>query len=267
MWYLVGKYISVTLGALASIKLPRLFGAPIVSLVATLLKIDVSEAEHALSHYRSTQDLFTRRLRAGARPFEAGLVSPVDGFFRAAGPTSQFIHSSVKGQKYDLQEFLGQTELAKKLETGSFVNLYLSPRDYHRIHAPCTLSIKRRIHIPGCLWPVNSWALTRVPLLFQKNERVVLEFESEFGCGALVMVGALNVGSMQLAFEEIRTNHPLSWTRSRQSRNFEPAVAVEKGQELGTFLLGSSVLLFFAGQMKFVAREKGLAIRLGQSLG
>jgi phosphatidylserine decarboxylase len=157
-------------------------------------------------------------------------------------------------------------ELAQKCQNGSFINLYLSPRDYHHVHAPCSMRIIRRVHIPGALWPVNNWALSRVPLLFQKNERVVLEFESEFGAGALVMVGALNVGSMRLEFDNLSTNHPLSWTRSVETVSYSPPVAIEVGARLGSFLLGSSVLVFFAEKQRFEQRNVGSAVRLGTTL-
>lgn len=260
------RLLSTLLGWLASIRLPNMLASPIVRLVARILRINIDESAEPIDSFRSTQELFTRKLKPGLRPIHSKLVYPVDGYFRQSGFSSDFINSSVKGYKYELAELLGSMEFAQRCQNGSYVNLYLSPRDYHHVHAPCSMKIVRRLHIPGALWPVNNWALSRVPLLFQKNERVVLEFESEFGAGALVMVGALNVGSMRLEFDNIRTNHPLSWSRRIEVISYPQPIEIEVGGRLGSFLLGSSVLVFFAQPVKMAEPVSGSAVRLGSAL-
>lgn len=134
--------------------------------------------------------------------------------------------------------------MLEDFKQGYAFNFYLSPQDYHHVHAPCDLMIKKLIYLPGKLWPVNDWAVNNIADLFAVNERIAIFFDSEFGAGVLIMVGACNVGKMSLAFHELITNSLPPKTHS-QTFNFETPVALSAGQLLGTFNLGSSVVLVF----------------------
>jgi phosphatidylserine decarboxylase len=204
---------------------------------------DVSEAELDLGAYGRVADFFRRRLRPEARvlPYGPGLLSPADGTYQGAG---RFDGDGppllVKGQRLPWKAFLGQAPWAPRFEQGAFFSVYLSPRDYHRVHAPCRGRIVERRHVPGALYPVNRLGRRFVPDLYLRNERVVVLIETEaFGAVVVALVGATNVGSIRLSFDdELRTNvddpAPLV-------RGFD--VLIEAGEELGWFELGSTVVV------------------------
>jgi phosphatidylserine decarboxylase len=209
--------------------------------------------------YRTFDDFFTRALRGGARVVEgASLVSPADGMLTASGIVDPACSITVKGRPYDLTELVGDSALAASFVGGSFAVIYLSPRDYHRVHCPVDGRLTLARGISGDLYPVNSIGENHVPNLFVKNQRVALTIDSPVvGPVVAVMVGAMIVGKITVSAIEANET-PLGIYR------FEPALDVRRGDELGTFHLGSTVVLL-TGRGTPISRRHG-AVRCGQSL-
>ena len=235
-------------------------------------QVNMAEALNSdISSYATFNDFFTRALKPGARPIEAAaLVSPVDGAISQFGAIERDQIFQAKGHSYSTTAVVGgDAQLAAQYEHGSFATLYLSPRDYHRIHMPCDGRLVRMIYVPGELFSVNPVTARGVPGLFARNERVVCVFESERGPFVLILVGATIVGSMATVWHGV-VNPP----RSKQVREWhypnEPTSAIwlRKGEEMGRFLLGSTVVMLFPkGPLSFTADwTPGRSIRLGEAM-
>jgi phosphatidylserine decarboxylase len=209
--------------------------------------VDMNEAaEPDVAAYASFNEFFTRALKPGARPLaQADLICPVDGAisqFGAIEGGDQIFQA--KGHSYSTQALVGgDAELARRFENGHFATLYLSPRDYHRIHMPIAGKLLRMIHVPGDLFSVNPTTARGVPGLFARNERVVCEFETEQGPMVLVLVGATIVGSMATVWHG-QVNPPRPGM-VREWRYDTQNVQLQKGEEMGRFLLGSTVVMLF----------------------
>jgi phosphatidylserine decarboxylase len=231
--------------------------------------VDMNEAaEPNGAAYASFNEFFTRALKPGARPLaQADLICPVDGAisqFGAIEGGDQIFQA--KGHSYSTQALVGgDTELARRFENGHFATLYLSPRDYHRIHMPCGGVLKRMIHVPGELYSVNPATARGVPGLFARNERVVCVFETQGKPWVLVLVGATIVGSMATVWHGVIER---SHGDVRQWDYTDSPVSLEQGQEMGRFMLGSTVVMLFpAGPLDFNADwHSGGAVRMGQSM-
>jgi phosphatidylserine decarboxylase len=233
--------------------------------------VDMSEAANPdAAAYASFNDFFTRALRPGARPLaQAALVCPVDGTISQLGAIEHDQIVQAKGHRYSTTALVGgDPELAARFHDGSFATLYLSPKDYHRIHMPCAGVLTRMIHVPGALFSVNPTTARGVPGLFARNERVVCVFDAEaVGTFVLVLVGATIVGSMATVWHGA-VNAP----RVRRVREWHYAdgqVVLRQGDEMGRFLLGSTVVLLFpkSAGLKFnPAWAPGGAIRLGEAM-
>jgi phosphatidylserine decarboxylase len=233
--------------------------------------VDMSEAEHPdLSSYRSFNEFFTRPLKAGARPLaSADFICPVDGAISQFGAIDDHHILQAKGHRFTTTDLLGgDSALAAEFRHGSFANLYLSPRDYHRLHMPCDGRLTRMIYVPGTLYSVNPVTARGVPNLFARNERVVCVFASpEHGSFVMVLVGATIVGSMATVWHGVvnpkRTGKLSEWDYAEQK------IVLRKGEEMGRFLLGSTiVLLFKANTIRFNpdwAPER--LVRLGEMMG
>lgn len=233
--------------------------------------VDMGEAaEPDIGSYRSFNDFFTRPLKAGARPLaDADFVCPVDGAISQFGDIDDHHILQAKGHLFTTTQLLGgDAALAAQFRHGSFANLYLSPRDYHRLHMPCDGRLTRMIHVPGTLFSVNPVTARGVPNLFARNERVVCMFDSpEHGPFAMVLVGATIVGSMATIWHGVvnsrRTGRISQWTYDDRD------VAIAKGEEMGRFLLGSTiVMLFRRGAIAFNADwAPARSVRLGEKMG
>jgi len=231
--------------------------------------VDMSEAaEPDIARYPSFNEFFTRALRPGARPFEAAeLICPVDGAISQFGAIESGQIFQAKGHRYSATALVGgDAALAAPFANGHFATLYLSPKDYHRIHMPCDARLLRMIHVPGELFSVNPTTARGVPGLFARNERVVCAFESTRGPFVLVLVGATIVGSMATVWHGV-----VSPPRVRQVREWqygERDLRLAQGDEMGRFLLGSTVVLLFPpGDLRFnPAWAPGRAIRLGEAM-
>ena len=233
--------------------------------------VNLAEAERPdPTAYESFNDFFTRSLRPGARPVDPApdaVACPVDGAISQAGDIRGDRLLQAKGIDYTAAALLGGDEaLAREFEGGSFATIYLAPFDYHRIHMPLAGTLRRARYVGGDLFSVNAATAAGVPGLFTRNERIACVFDTAAGPMAVVLVGALFVGSMSLSFagevtaERTRTLRDLPVT--------DPIVALDKGSELGRFNMGSTVILMFArGRVGLVpGLLPGAAVRFGQRL-
>lgn len=219
--------------------------------------------------YATFNDFFTRALAPGARPLaDTALVSPVDGAVSQLGPVDGDALVQAKGHTYTVQALVGgDPALARPFLGGHFATLYLSPKDYHRIHMPCAGRLRRMIHVPGDLFSVNPTTARGVPGLFARNERVVCLFDGEQGPFVLVLVGATIVGSMATVWHGV-VNPPRPGAVRDWHYDGEQAVQLDRGAEMGRFLLGSTVVLLFPpGPLVFnPAWRPGSAIRMGEAM-
>jgi len=208
--------------------------------------VDMSEAvDPDIRSYRTFNDFFTRALKPGARPLErAGLVCPVDGAISQFGAIERDQIFQAKGHHYSTTALVGGDEaLAARFQNGSFATLYLSPKDYHRVHMPCDGRLLRMVHVPGELFSVNPTTARGVPGLFARNERVVCVFEGPLGPFVLALVGATIVGSMATVWHGVVTPPRIKKVREWHYRDPEPLL--KQGAEMGRFLLGSTVVMLF----------------------
>jgi phosphatidylserine decarboxylase len=215
-------------------------------------KIDMSEAIEESPHaYKTFNDFFTRRLKPELRPLKADegeLAHPVDGAISQAGEIKDGRIFQAKGHDYSLKELLGGSEEdAKPFMNGDFATIYLAPKDYHRIHMPCDGVLKKMIYVPGDLYSVNPLTAANVPNLFARNERVVAIFETEVGPMSLVLVGATIVASIGTVWSGTVTPPTGGRIQSWSYPTSGPAsIHLKKGEEMGHFKLGSTVVLTFA---------------------
>lgn len=211
--------------------------------------VNMSEAVHEeLAHYRTFNAFFTRAMKREARPLdtaEDAIVSPIDGTVNQAGEIRAGRIFQAKGHDYSAEELLGDAELARPFMNGQFATLYLSPRDYHRIHMPCDGTLLEMLHVPGRLFSVNGITARNIPRLFARNERVVCLFDTPIGRVALVAVGAIFVGSIETVWAGEITPPAGSKIRRWRYGPGEAAgvVSLKKGEEMGRFNMGSTVVM------------------------
>jgi phosphatidylserine decarboxylase len=233
--------------------------------------VDMSEAANPdMGSYKTFNDFFTRPLKVGARPLaEADFICPVDGAISQVGAIDDHHILQAKGHRFTTTELVGGHQaLAAPFRHGSFANLYLSPKDYHRLHMPCDGKLVRMIYVPGALFSVNPTTARGVPNLFARNERVVCLFDSpEHGPFVMVLVGATIVGSMATvwhgAVNATRGGKVSEWTYSDQD------IVLKQGEEMGRFLLGSTMIMLFR-QYTITFNETWAPerpVRLGELMG
>jgi len=232
--------------------------------------VNMDEAANPdIAAYASFNEFFTRPLRAGARPLaDADFICPVDGAISQFGAIARDRIFQAKGHDYSTTALVGgDARLAAQFEDGSFATLYLSPKDYHRIHMPCAGRLRRMVHVPGALFSVNPVTARGVPGLFARNERVVCVFEGDAGPFVMVLVGATIVGSMATTWHGV-VNPPRpgllrDWHYGDQDLSFA------RGDEMGRFLLGSTVVMLFPrGTLSFNADwTPSRPIRMGEAMG
>ena len=231
--------------------------------------VDMTEAVETDPYaFASFNEFFTRALKPDARPIaleKAAVASPVDGTVSECGSIDKDQLLQAKGRNYTLSELLAEQEWARRFEGGSFATIYLAPFNYHRIHMPVSGRLLDTVYVPGRLFSVNAATAQRVPKLFARNERVLTLFDGEFGQFALVLVGALNVGSIATVWAGAIT------PAARRVLTRIPAadVTLDKGAELGRFNMGSTVILLFeADRARWLAGLRaGSAVRFGQAVG
>jgi phosphatidylserine decarboxylase len=230
--------------------------------------IDVSEAELALADYQTLNEFFTRRLKKGMRPIDPDpgvVVSPVDGRVISMGICDKDRVVQVKGINYSLVDLLGDDRRSRKFENGSYATIYLSPYNYHRIHAPIDMHITGFSYLPGNLLPVNPPSVQWIEGLYTQNERLILYADTPAGNLALVMVGANCVGSIRLIITDVATNQAGA---SPRHENFSTPFDVLKGDEVAVFEMGSTVVLILEPERtRFDRLQEGMSICMGQGVG
>lgn len=263
------KRLSRAIGRVAARPTGGALLARAIDLYVRAYDVDLSDCEVPRGGFRSFNEFFTRPLREGARPLDAdpsAILSPADGKIEDAGPIDERGSFLIKGRPYTLEELLGSRDEARRLAGGHFVVVYLSPRDYHRVHAPVSGEIVRARHLGGTLFPVNRIGVEHVPKLFAKNERVVVVQDTP-GLGEVVtvLVGALVVGGIGLAFDDTLVTREGQAGGEMQYRAPRPSVA--RGGELGWFELGSTAIVILpASAGATLSVEPGQPIRMGRAI-
>jgi phosphatidylserine decarboxylase len=232
--------------------------------------VDMSEAARGLGEFASFNDFFTRELREGARPLADArefILSPADGAVSQLGSITQGRIFQAKGRDFTAAELLGHgADVAARFDGGSFITIYLSPKDYHRVHMPATGALQTTAYIPGDLFSVNGATAEGVDRLFARNERLACLFEGPDGAFASVMVGAMIVAGIDTVWPHRFAGHG----RSVEREDFaEAAVQLDAGAEMGRFYLGSTVVLLFEpGRIAWLEGLKpGDPVRMGQAIG
>ncbi len=235
-------------------------------------KVNMDEALESDPHaYVNFNAFFTRELKPGARPIIEGeetLACPVDGAVSQARAIADGRVFQAKGHDYSLEQLLGgSSERAAPFQGGSFATIYLSPRDYHRIHMPITGTLREMVHIPGRLFSVNPATTRVIPSLFARNERVVSIFDTAVGPMAMVKVGAVNVGSIETVWAG-QVTPPAGRVVRAWHYDGDEAITLQKGEEMGRFNMGSTVIVVFGpGAVAWdEAIQPGASVRLGQCL-
>jgi phosphatidylserine decarboxylase len=245
-------------GMLANLEAGALTTA-VISWFVKRYQVNMAEAANTdIASYKSFNDFFTRPLKTNARPIAiAEFICPVDGAISQFGAIEKDQIFQAKGHHYSILALVaGQQTLANKFENGQFACLYLSPKDYHRIHMPCDGTLKSMTYVPGDLFSVNPLTAQNIPNLFARNERVVCEFSSDqHGTFVMVLVGATIVGSMATVWHEKmdgvkngiinppRTKNIRTW--NYENISLDQLVKLKQGDEMGRFLLGSTVVMLF----------------------
>ncbi len=272
LFYLVPQnFISWLTGVLARVRWPRPLRGFVLQGFVDLFKINMDEAQE--TGFQSIEDIFTRALKPGSRQIQGGFVSPADGFLVRSEPLREGQGVQAKGLVFGFEELLGQGGGISKASW--YFTIYLAPHNYHRVHAPCSGVMREVGHIPGDLWPVNEPFVARIPRIFTRNERVVFRIETQEG-GMLwvVMVGAFNVGRMTSPWAPFLTTNSDLGSGSPRARWESLEKVINVGDELGTFMLGSTVILVLdqdavrarGGEASLLAMTDKTMVQMGQSL-
>ncbi|HUR40586.1 MAG TPA: archaetidylserine decarboxylase [Verrucomicrobiae bacterium] len=246
------------------------FKNPFITIFCKLYKVDLSDSEFELpKSYPDFSAFFTRALKPNARPLDPNplaLISPVDGAISQFGPIRNGTMIQAKGFDYGVSELLGGSKAAPFFQKGSFCTIYLAPHNYHRIHMPANGKLREWGYEPGRLFSVSVGAVSRIPKLFARNERVYAIFETDYGPLGIVMVGALFVGSMETVW-----NGRVTPPHGHEAGAYTPMspVVLMRGRELGRFNMGSTVILLAPSGMVNWARHLAphVPVRMGQGIG
>ena len=260
--------LSTVVGAATRLPVPAPMHRAVIRVFASRFKVDMAEAEHTLEHYPTFAEFFTRGLKVGARPVDPGekvVVSPVDGAVSQVGYSEHGRVLQAKEIHYSVGELLGDEEAAKPFHGGAWTTIYLSPRDYHRIHAPLAGKVTGYSYIPGEFWPVNPASVKNKQALFCVNERLVTYLDTVAGKCALVKVGATCVSRIKAAYGDVLTHQG----EPGKVHRYDTAIDVEKGGELGRFEMGSTIILLFEpGRVKWDdSLQPEAVVRMGRRIG
>jgi phosphatidylserine decarboxylase len=251
------------MGAAARLRLPGPILRLFLSWYVWKYGVDLSECQGTLADYSSVVDFFTRALRPGLRPVDAApeaIVSPCDGRVYAAGIVEGDHIPQSESQHFSARELVG----SDAYEGGSYIVIYLSPRDYHRVHVPRECTVSRFSYLPGAVWPVFPAATRKIPFLFSRNERLVAFCDTDLGAVALCMVGAFGVGRIRMVFDA-----PISNTGATALAlgTVVPPYALERAAEVGRFEMGSTVVLLVPPGAVSWTVAAGAPVRLGERIG
>jgi phosphatidylserine decarboxylase len=255
-------------GWLADIRWPARPLAAFIRFYIQVFGIDMSQFVVPAEGFPTFNRFFTREVKPGARPLPEGadcLLSPVDGRVIQAGPIERGRLLQAKGVDYSLAQLLGGDPAWQRYDGGQFATLYLHPRDYHRIHAPCAGDVVRFRYIPGDLWTVSPTGVQQVPGLFARNERWITFLRTKTGEVAVVKVGATIVGRIRVVYHP-GVSH--AWSARPLAETLAKPVPLTAGAELGRFELGSTVILLTRpGEASWEPLQPGAAVRMGMRLG
>jgi phosphatidylserine decarboxylase len=254
------------MGASARLSLPRWMNRMLLRWFVRKYGVDMNECVGSIEDFPTLSQFFIRELKPGIRPVDPdprALVSPVDGTVHTFGRIEEGRYVQVDGKTASVSELLGASSDAERFEGGQFAILYLSPKDYHRVHTPAACRVRSYRYLPGRLWPVFPAATRRIEGLFSRNERLLFMLDTNLGCIAEVMIGAFGVGRMTTSVGPLVTN---TGGRSQEVA-LEPAAEIERAGEIGKFHLGSTVILLLEpGRIEWELKP-GQSIRLGQAIG
>lgn len=243
--FLPKNHLSYIVGQLVHIRLPGFINRLIIANFAKAYKINLDEAEFPIEKYPSLGEFFVRKLKAGTRPLgKTWALHPADAVITQASQIKDGKLIQAKNRTYSVASFTQDKDALAKFNNGLFLTYYLCPTDYHRVHSPVTGEVRKVIHIPGNLWPVNPWSTENIHEIFSVNERVVVEIETDRGPVALVFVGATNVGKIVLSFDSEIIGNQLMSSAIREktySNTF-----INKGDEIGMFRMGSTVVMLYS---------------------
>ncbi|MGK5094135.1 archaetidylserine decarboxylase [Deltaproteobacteria bacterium TL4] len=254
-------------GFVAELHLPGFVLRPTIHGFVWFFKIDMTEYSIPIADYKTFNEFFTRPLKPEARkvdPSPGSLVCPVDGTVGQIGTIEGGNLIQAKGLYYTVADLLGDVSKAQSYEGGSYITIYLAPDNYHRIHSMVDGTIQHATYIPGDLWTVSSLGVNFVPNLFTRNERLISYIKSTQGESAMVKVGATVVGKIRVKYHSIESNFAGA---RRQDIHLAQPFTVKRGDELGVFELGSTVVCLFQSkqiQWKVLIRQK---VQMGQALG
>ena len=272
-WRLAPKrFLSSMIGWGARRQLPGALGRSLVGAYARTYGLNTAEAEHPLAHYPTLQALFTRRLVPAARSMPAdasAVVAPSDGTICETGTASGGTLLEAKGSAFTLAQLLADEDLAARLTGGPYVVIYLSPRDYHRVHFPLGGKVVAWSHIPGKLFPVGPRSVRRECGLFARNERFVTVVDSPWGRYAVVMVAAVGVGHITATYDPAVATHEGGFAKKGvRHKFFESPIPADRGQELGIFNLGSTtVTIFEPGRVQLASLSPDSPVAMGSPIG
>lgn len=262
------KGLSRALGALTSARAPQAIVDAAIRAFVTAYDVDLSEVDLPEAGFRTFDEFFTRKLLPGSRipdPDPTALLSPADGKLEDLGPITATGQLMVKGKPYTAAALLGDDEAARDYEGGHYFIVYLSPRDYHRVHAPTCGDVQYVRYIPGTLFPVNRIGMENIPQLFARNERLAIVQESAVhGRVTTIMVGAIGVGRIGLSFDALETNRG----HAPGVRSFADApVTRDRAEELGVFHMGSTaVVMVPPGRALDAVATPGSSVRVGEAI-
>lgn len=271
-WWAPAGVYSRVVGHASRIPLPAALRRPAIGAFARAVGVDLDEPELALDAYGSLGEFFARRLRDGARPIDqtaGAVVAPADGLVTAVGIASDGALIQAKGRDYRLADLVGDDGLADELRGAAYVTVYLSPRDYHRVHTPVAGELVGWSYIPGARWPVGPRFTERVAGLYTKNERAVARLATPAGPAAVVMVAAIGVGNLYLTHAADGGLATGDLRKAAERRRFDcvPAAPLARGDELGAFLLGSTVIALLPPGGGTWTCAVGDRVRCGERIG
>ncbi len=268
IWILPRNAFNRICGIVADARLPRILLTPLIRLFSWKFGVDLKEAAQQVSEYSSFNEFFTRKLLPDSRtidPDPEAVLSPVDGILGESGKINKGRLIQAKGLDYRLADLLKDPERTRHYDGGFFITIYLAPHNYHRIHSMVSGEVREFLYIPGDLWTVSPLGVHHVPGLFARNERLTTYIQTENGECALVKVGATVVGRIRVGYHDQTSNRPGA---TFQQTILETPFQIERGEEVGLFELGSTVIcLFPPGQIELMELKTDQKILFGQAVG
>lgn len=267
--------LSLFVGVLVRIRFPQPVARWLVNGFVRLFNIDLSDAELSIDEFSTIEEVFTRKLRPDARSIQGPVCSPADGYLAISAPADLSLAVQAKGRIYNLIELIFDRDPNRPFdfEPAWYQTIYLAPHNYHRVHSPFKGSIERVRYVPGELWPVNKLFVDLVPNLFTRNERVVFDYRLENSARAyVVMVGATNVGRIVTPIVPDLVTNALARqiTPLLSTHEFKDPCQVDLGEEIGTFMLGSTVIIVYdklaASNLSLLSCNDPMPLQMGQPL-